>query len=208
MLIPYIYKITNLVNQKAYVGATKRSPEQRLAEHFQNAKRIQDRPLYEAINEFGKENFVLAILEECEEHLLEERERYWIEKLRTFKYGYNATVGGGGKRYADYDLILSLWNKGKNVKEIHEVTAYDVKTIRTALDSHGVLPYERKKRGYNTCEHSVAKLVAGTNQIVEIFPSIQAACSNIGKQHSGHIASVCEGKRKTAYGYGWKYLSA
>ena len=45
-----------------------------------------------------------------------------------------------------------------------------------------------------------------TLEIIKVFPSIQKAYDFLNKQHSGHIAAVCKGKRKTAYGYGWKYI--
>ena len=45
-----------------------------------------------------------------------------------------------------------------------------------------------------------------TEEYIKIFPSINKAYQFLNKQHSGHIASVCNGKRKTAYGYKWKYL--
>jgi hypothetical protein len=40
-----------------------------------------------------------------------------------------------------------------------------------------------------------------TGQVIQIFDSIAEACRFLDKQHSGHIADVCKGKRKTAYGY-------
>lgn len=48
---------------------------------------------------------------------------------------------------------------------------------------------------------SVAMLNKDTEEIIKIFSSIAEAYEELGKQHSGHIASVCKGKRKTAYGY-------
>lgn len=44
------------------------------------------------------------------------------------------------------------------------------------------------------------------NSIIQIFNCIQEAYNFLGKQQSGHIASVCKGNRKSAYGYGWKYI--
>lgn len=44
----------------------------------------------------------------------EEREVYWIEKFHSFKNGYNATVGGDGRKYLDYDLIISTYLTTKN----------------------------------------------------------------------------------------------
>lgn len=205
--MPYIYKITNLLNNKIYVGATTRYPTERFKEHCRDASRFPDRPLYTAINKYGKENFVVDILEKCEETELEVKETYWIEELRSFKYGYNATTGGSGKPYADYDLIVALWNEGKSNKEIQELTSYDCFTIRKALMSNNISSEERKMRGDFVKQKVIAKLDINTRQILQVYPSIESAYQSLGKQSSGHIASVCNGKRKTAYGYGWKYLN-
>ena len=47
-----------------------------------------------------------------------------------------------------------------------------------------------------------------TEEILKIFTSIADAYRFLNKQHSGHIADVCNGKRKTAYGYKWQYSVA
>ena len=44
----------------------------------------------------------------------EEREKYWIEYYGSFKNGYNATVGGDGKPYIDYDLVVATYRELKN----------------------------------------------------------------------------------------------
>ena len=51
----YIYKITNLINQKAYIGKTVNSIEKRWSEHQREAQRerAENRPLYKALNKYG-----------------------------------------------------------------------------------------------------------------------------------------------------------
>ena len=125
----YIYQITNDINEKIYIGKTESSIENRFREHCNDAfrERNEKRPLYSAMRKYGIEHFHIKLIEETNDP--EEREKYWIEKLGSFKYGYNATIGGDGKRYADYDLIYSLYNQGNNYKQIHEITHYDDHTI-------------------------------------------------------------------------------
>lgn len=204
--MPYIYKITNLKNNKVYVGATTRHPLERFKEHCKDAKRFTDRPLYIAINKYGKENFVVDILEKCEETEFGARETYWIEELRSFKYGYNATTGGSGKPYADYDLIVALWNEGKNITEIVNATLYDDDTVRNALNNVDVSNKDRLKRGHLPISKQVAMVDVDTNVTIQIFPSLRDAYRFLGKISNGHIEQVCKGKRKTAYGYSWKYV--
>ena len=52
------------------------------------------------MNKYGIEHFHIELIEETDNP--EEREIYWIEKLGSFKNGYNATLGGDGKKYLDY----------------------------------------------------------------------------------------------------------
>lgn len=200
----YIYQITNDINEKIYIGKTESSIENRFKEHCNDAfrERNEKRPLYAAMRKYGIEHFHIKLIEETNDP--EEREKYWIEKLGSFKYGYNATIGGDGKRYADYDLIYSLYNQGNNYKQIHEITRYDDHTIKVALDNHGVTPQERDIRRIQTLYKPVAMVDIKTNKILKIYPSITEAEKENGNTH--HIADVCKGTRKSCKGYFWKYI--
>lgn len=202
----YIYKITNDINQKIYIGQTVKSLKERFRTHIKDSFYYPDRPLYRAFKKYGIEHFSIEMLEECNLSEVDEREIYWIELFGSFKYGYNATKGGEGKPYADYDLIYALWNEGKNIKQIHEITNYDEKTVRTALNNFNVSKEQRKQKAIQSMFKSIAMLDKDSEEIIQVFPSIAKAYRFLGKQHSGHIASVCLKKRKTAYGYKWKYI--
>ena len=54
------------------------------------------------MKKYGAENFVIEQLEECSSEIVNDREKYWIEFLGSYKYCYNATLGGDGAQYADY----------------------------------------------------------------------------------------------------------
>lgn len=200
----YIYQITNDINEKIYIGKTESSIENRFKKHCNDAfrERNEKRPLYAAMRKYGIEHFHIKLIEETNDP--EEREKYWIEKLGSFKYGYNATIGGDGKRYADYDLIYSLYNQGNNYKQIHEITHYDDHTIKVALDNHGVTPQERDIRRIQTLYKPVAMIDIKINKILKIYPSITEAEKENGNTH--HIADVCKGTRKSCKGYFWKYI--
>jgi hypothetical protein len=59
------------------------------------------------MRKYGIEHFHISLIEEtCQP---EERERYWIEYFSSFKNGYNATHGGDGKSYLDYNLIITTY---------------------------------------------------------------------------------------------------
>lgn len=97
--MPLIYKITNIINNKIYVGKTTKTLEERYTLHLATKNRAseQHRYLYRSMNKHGVENFIIEILEEVSEHDLDVRERYWIKELNSLNpKGYNMTEGGEG----------------------------------------------------------------------------------------------------------------
>ena len=155
------------------------------------------------MQKYGIEHFHIELIEETNEP--EIREVYWIEQYGSFKYGYNATMGGDGKHYCDYDLIYALFQEGKTIKEIAKLLNYDKSTCRNALRNNDINAQICKQRQIEACSKPIFQLDKTTNEIINIYPSIADAYRALNKQHSGHIAEVCKGKRKTAYGFKWKY---
>jgi len=84
-----IYKITNQLNGKCYVGQSKNVYE-REVEHF-TALRRKRHPNKQMQKDWNKSNrgFRFDVIEWCGLNDLNEREKYWIEKLNTIKEGYN-----------------------------------------------------------------------------------------------------------------------
>lgn len=206
----YIYKITNQINGKVYIGKTLNTIQERWREHCSDYKkeRCEKRPLYRAINKYGVENFTIEQVEECSPKVASEREKYWIEQYGSFKYGYNATVGGDGKQYIDYDLIYSLYKEGKNLVEISKILNCDEKTVSKALNNFNVPHEERVKQARDYCRKPVLMLDQKTDEILKIFSSIKEVELFLNKPRSRqHIVEVCKGKRKTAYGYKWRFSS-
>lgn len=91
----YIYKITNTINNKCYIGKTERTIKERWQEHRKQAKKL-DLPLYRALNKYGIENFSIEEIEQCTSDIVDEREIYWINFYNSCKTGYNCTLGGEG----------------------------------------------------------------------------------------------------------------
>jgi len=89
----YIYKITNLINGKIYIGKRKTKLKIEDDFYFGSGKLIKS-----AIKKYGINNFTKDILEICNSNNLNEREIYWIESLNSIdlKLGYNISNGGDG----------------------------------------------------------------------------------------------------------------
>ena len=93
-----IYKLTNLKNQKVYIGQATNLAD-RWKDHIKAGLGI-DTPnnmLYTAMIKDGVENFTFEVLEECERSALNDRETYYIEFYRSQEHGYNMTKGGARK---------------------------------------------------------------------------------------------------------------
>lgn len=93
----YIYKITNKVNGKMYIGQTKTSIEERMRKHYSDAKWEKGvTGVDAAIRKYGEDNFQVDIICECDNEELNDLEVFYIEKYDTFNTpkGYNLTPGG------------------------------------------------------------------------------------------------------------------
>ena len=92
-----IYKIKNTVNNLIYIGCTLRELDKRIKEHFYPSNKKDD--FHTAINKYGKENFIVDILEQGENDIIvQEREKYYINLYNSedLNVGYNRTHGGNG----------------------------------------------------------------------------------------------------------------
>ena len=210
-----IYKIYNDINDKLYIGKTVSSIEKRFQEHCDDSKkeRCEKRPLYNAMNKYGIEHFFIELIEECDLKELSEKEIYWIGYYNSYKNGYNATLGGDGKILYDYDLIVQLYQNGLTGKEIANQLVCDIDTVRKALLSAGLNPNDNMIK---LLSKKVEMHDKKTNELLKIFDSQMDAGRWLKENNktedkklsrvSGRIGDVCNGKRKTAYGYKWKRI--
>ena len=86
-----IYKITNIENQKCYIGQAANLAE-RFRQHIKRgigAEPATRNKLYPAMQEIGVENFTFEVIEECDRSLLDEREDYWQDFYKAKEFGYS-----------------------------------------------------------------------------------------------------------------------
>lgn len=92
----YIYKICNDINNKVYVGQTTRTIEERFSEHCHSALKGSNFLIHKAMREYGINNFFVVEIEKCNDELLDDKEKYYINKYDSYYNGYNSTPGGRG----------------------------------------------------------------------------------------------------------------
>lgn len=213
-----IYKITNILDNKIYIGQTKHNINKRFNQHKNDSKKIklQNRPLYKAINEYGIENFKIELIEVCSNDIAYEREKFWIEFYNSFKNGYNSTMGGSGKMFFNHkEIAKELKNNphGYLVAQkfnccrdsvYHIAKEYNIKLKNNGVDNLSNANPPKKVEQYNL----------HTKEYIQTFNSVQEAAewllanNYINKIASGvraHISEVARGKRQYAYGFIWKY---
>lgn len=209
----YVYKITNDVNGKMYIGQTSRSLSERFEEHCYEARaqRFADRPLYAAMIKYGIEHFSIELIEETDNP--KEREVYWIEYYGTFKNGYNATFGGDGKRYLDYDLVVMTYQQTGNMIETANLLGICADSVNEILR----IKNERKRSSVEIIIEKCSKAVHMfdlNGLYIRSFISVADAARYLidnklsNCKASGlrtHISNVCNGKRKSAAGFKWAY---
>lgn len=141
-----IYKITNNVNQKSYIGLSV-DIEDRWCEHRRelNQQRHKNKHLQRAWNKYGESNFTFEIIEECEKDELCSRERFYIKHFDTYLNGYNMTLGGDGTlgKFHSQETRQKISNASKgrkcpNTEQLKEINHTNKKKI-VQLDLNGNL---------------------------------------------------------------------
>lgn len=165
------------------------------------------------MRKYGIENFHIELIEETQ--YPEERETYWIEYYGSFKNGYNATLGGDGKKYIDYDLVVSTYNELKNSKEVANLLKIDEHTVGNILKIKNISPLSSSQVLKNKYGVPVG-MFNKEGELLKTFSSFSEAGQWLIDNSKTncklstirtHISEVCKGKRKTASGYVWKQLN-
>ena len=89
-----VYKITNLINNKIYIGVTKKDIAIRFKEHVAKSKTSSRNSLHNAILKYGEESFSISLIESCSKEKAFEKEMLLIKEFDLMKCGYNETPGG------------------------------------------------------------------------------------------------------------------
>ena len=135
----FIYKITNTINGKFYIGQTIQNVKERFYQHCATkcSKAVSNMAIHRAIKKYGKSNFTVEVIEEIDSANLNDRERYWIKYYNSYNNGYNSTKGGqdGCKPFKDLDVesIIKEYNTGKSLRTLGTIFKVDKQTIKDLL---------------------------------------------------------------------------
>jgi group I intron endonuclease len=101
-----IYKITNLVNGKVYIGQTvQKNPKARWYDHCAKARRGINQPLFNAINKYGVDKFSWEVIDSANSlEALNKLEQQYVEKYNSINEGYNIREAGGNKLHNELSI--------------------------------------------------------------------------------------------------------
>lgn len=227
-----IYVRTNKFNEKKYVGqATDLKTRQN---RWNTLSQPYAGPAINAARaKYGIDAFDFEILKECNDNELDYWEKYYIKELNTkAPYGYNLTEGGGGM--SGYTLSeetkkkLREKAKGRKPSELCRLKSIEAKkgkkqseeTKRKRVESRkwykcseetkkkiGAANKNKYKGIYNTkISKKVFQIDKETNDVIAEFPSTQEVQRQLGFDNR-NISACCLSKKKSAYGFKWKYVS-
>ncbi len=217
--IGFVYLLRNLVNGKGYVGQHSGvSTDKRWSWHIWAAvEGLVQKPLYNSIRKHGAQNFSAEIIWQGKPADLNEKETFYIGKLRTFigdGKGYNLTRGGGCNRgwvpsevtrhrmsvtqKAAYAADPTPWRKSAEAqrgivrtKEQNRTTSIATK-LAHELDPQLRWRIAAKNRGYKHTEITKKKIsAAGKGR-------------KFSAEHCARISAAKIGVKRPLFNDGWR----
>lgn len=215
VFVGYIYKITNLINNKVYIGQTSRTIEKRWKEHLRHGFNPNNaeyqRHLYKSMRKYGKEAFTIETVESCDNDLMSERETFWVKFYNSTdpKFGYNLTFGGEGTVSIDYDEVYRRFDNGEMMFEI----AKNMNISRSNLTQilKGYSNYNKDEVWDKTKQYLSVSRGRAVSQydvygnFIATFPSAKAAARAVPKATHANIGKSCKNKTGLSGGFQWRF---
>ena len=222
-----VYKITNIINGKVYIGITIQGVNTRWYKHCSDANVGPTFPIHNAIRKYGKDNFIIETIEDIVDSdfdLLKQREIYWIDfyKSHNRNIGYNVTLGGDGTcgRLHSEETKEKIRRKaiGRKVtdaakakmSESHKKREYNKEELSLRAIKANAIRWSdpdqlRKIKEENKLNKTIVQYDKNGKYLTEYFSASEAARMTVGIKGRKNICSCATGKLKTAYGFVWKY---
>ena len=180
----WVYKITNIQNNKVYIGQTIRPIKQRFHRHLNDAlNNILDTHFARAIRKYGKDSFIIEKIDEAKtQEELNKKEQYWIRYYNSVKEGYNET-----------DAISKCGGNTYQSKTEEEMETIKEKIRQTKIGSKN--PMARKIKRIN--------IITNEEDIFDTVISCAKACGI--KNGKTSITTRLNGQIKSPYKKTWLF---
>ena len=229
----FIYKIINTFNNKVYIGQTRQTLKERFRKHKQvvNYESSQT-ALKRAFVKYGVENFSIESVEECENELLNEKEKFYIEEYKSkVPSGYNLREGGE----TEYTPLSECHSKpvyqyslnGQFIKEysscdkasrelnfdassISKVCRGEVQTCKgfifkyTKEEKVTIKPRKKYKRNHRMWHAKYVYQYTQDGEFIKEYSSCEEAATEVGSDRSS-VSKACRGIYKTHRGFVWSF---
>lgn len=224
-----IYKIENKVTGKVYIGQTFYDLHKRWLQHVRESKdaldgKRQSFPLFHRmIIKYGEESFVPSVLEECDNLLLDEKEKYWIDFYNSKEDGYNSTPGGQNltinrtinQKVSKYKIngeYICTFNSareaaqavGVDVSNIRRNCSGDTKTCAGFRWAWGESTEKLEELKEGRIKGRVVLQYSKEGQLIGQYKNVVKASKLTGINQMS-IYNVCNKKQKTAGGFLWEF---
>lgn len=217
-----VYLVRNTINEKGYVGYTKRGLQTRWHEHVSNARRgKKEMPIYSAIRKYGAEAFELSVLQECSSvQEMKDVEPCWIKDLKTFigdGNGYNATRGGDGvtgwSPTPEHRQKIREGNLGEKNHSYGGLSDEHKRSISLGRKGKGL--GNKSALGYHHTEDAKVKISVAQyvpvaqydmdGNLIATYGSMIEASKALGFKSAKGISRACRFPHRMCGGYRWKY---
>lgn len=181
-----IYLHKNKINGMCYVGQTSQSIAQRWGH---SGGQYKGQKFYDAIEEFGWDNFEHIILEENIDNIIDadKAERKWIAYYDSYNNGYNENPGGGGTCHFSEEAKQKISNSSK-------IRWQDPQYRKFMSEMHSKM-------------NSKPVRCIDTGIIYKSAKEAAIATGDPSGKQGGSIGQVCNGKREFANGFRWEWVN-
>lgn len=218
-----IYKITNTINGKVYIGQSTNLKD-RIKQHKSMIKNFNENNNYlrKATKKYGYKNFKIEIIKFCDEKELDYYEIYYIDLYKSSdrNFGYNIELGGNINKHLSKEQIYKMKKnkkgklKGKDnpffgkkhTEKTKKIISEKQKGNKYCLGR--ILSDETKSKIGLANRYNRTKKINQydlNNNFIKSYFSVGEAKRKLNVKSESLIAQCARGDRKSAYGYKWKY---
>jgi len=205
-----VYRLTNTVTGKFYVGSTLNFHARMKYHHYSHA-RNPNKELAHDIMAYGWDAFLVEVLEDCTPENVRKRERYYIEALQAVEKGYNMTKA---TTYSDWMKMYNAehW-KDPEYRKVKSEQSSAVQKRRFADPAYRAQKRELLRRYTDSIKKPVG-MFSKSGELLHTFGGVREAerwlleNSLVKSPNASQMISDCAkgGRHKTAYGFVWRFL--
>lgn len=180
-----IYKITNKLNGKAYIGQTTKSLAERVQGHIHGRSRIG-----REILKYGRENFDFSVIDKANtKEELDELEIFWIAWYDSTRVGYNVLHGGKATK-AELHMLRKLGSTKCGRKKGHRKNKpmLSKESMRKEIEARRLRMKEAKE--YRVRKMKEAKELSKTNRQAKIIEEQNEAANKAFREQLKSVWEV------------------